>query len=199
MALNHMRFLYLCVMMSIKFWWVLIKKFIVYGLTDAISSVILYYATDPKDRDLHQKFKYDNHFELKGSKILSIIAAFMISLWIALAVIVVRTRANNVVISLCFWIIAIWTIILLTYIVELTLVKAKEQAMNTKNYYLKALFMLFHCPQITITTITLLVTITLLFIKNAVIAVLIMPGVIAACVCHTYNLLIEKEKEKLTK
>ena len=104
-------------MMSIKFWWVLIKKFIVYGLTDAISSVILYYATDPKDRDLHQKFKYDNHFELKGSKILSIIAAFMISLWIALAVIVVRIRANNVVISLCFWIIAIWTIILLTYIV----------------------------------------------------------------------------------
>lgn len=193
-TIKAVQWFYLCVMISIKFWWVLIKNFIVYGLTDAISSVILYYATDPKDRDLHQKFKYDNHFNLKGSKILSIVAAFMISLWIALAVLVIRTRARNIVISLCFWIIAAWTIILLTYIVELTLVKAVDQLDKAKDYYFRAMYMFLHYPQITITTIVLLIAITLLVIKNAVIAVLIMPGIIAACVCHIYTLLVEKEK-----
>lgn len=181
-------------MMSIKFWWVLLKNFIVYGLTDAISSVILYYATPKQDRDLHQKFKIDNHFNLKGSKILSLVATFLISLWIALAVLVVKTRATNILISVGFWVIAAWTLIYLTYIVELTLIKAKEKYKTDKDYYLRAVVMMLRSPQITLTILVLLVVMTLLFIKNAVIAVLIMPGAVAACICHIYELLAEKQR-----
>lgn len=193
-TIKAVEWFYLCVMMSIKFWWVLIKNFIVYGLTDAISSVVLYYATPPKDRDLHQKFKDDNHFTLKGSKILSLVATFLISLWIALAVLVVRTKASNTIISVGFWIIAAWTLIYLTYIVELTLVKAKENYQTDKEYYLRAVVMMVRNLQITSTILILLIVITLFFIKNAVIALLIMPGVIAACTCHVYDLLAEKQK-----
>lgn len=181
-------------MMSIKFWWVLLKNLIVYGLTDAIASITLYYATPKEDRDLHQKFKYDNHFSLKGSKLLSLIAAFLISLWIALAVLVVRTRATNVVISVSFWIVAIWTLLYITYIVELTLVKAEEQYRTDKEYYLRAVVLMLRNMQITLTIFVLLIVMTLFLIKNAVIAILIMPGMIAACVCHLYELLAEKQR-----
>lgn len=193
-TIKAVEWFYLCVMMSIKFWWVLLKNLIVYGLTDAIASIILYYATPKEDRDLHQKFKYDNHFSLKGSKLLSLIAAFLISLWIALAVLVVRTRATNVVIGVSFWIVAIWTLLYITYIVELTLVKAEEQYRTDKEYYLRAVVLMLRNMQITLTIFVLLIVMTLFLIKNAVIAILIMPGMIAACVCHLYELLAEKQR-----
>lgn len=193
-TIKAVEWFYLCVMMSIKFWWVLLKNLIVYGLTDAIASITLYYATPKEDRDLHQKFKYDNHFSLKGSKLLSLIAAFLISLWIALAVLVVRTRATNVVISVSFWIVAIWTLLYITYIVELTLVKAEEQYRTDKEYYLRAVVLMLRNMQITLTIFVLLIVMTLFLIKNAVIAILIMPGMIAACVCHLYELLAEKQR-----
>lgn len=181
-------------MMSIKFWWVLLRNFIVYGITDAIASVVLYYATPVRDRDLHQKFKVDNHFSLKGSKVLSLIATLLISLWIAFAILVVRTRAANILISICFWVFAIWSVLLLAYIIDLTLVKAKEKYETAREYYLRAIVLFMRCPQITLTNIVLLIVISLLFVKNAVIAVLIMPGVITACVCHIYIELADKEK-----
>lgn len=181
-------------MMSIKFWWVLIRNLIAYGLADAIASVILYYATPKEDRDLHQKFRNDNHFNLKGSKVLSLIATFLISLWIALAVLVVRTRAANIVISVSFWIVAIWTLLYITYIVELTLVKAEEKYQIDKEYYLRAVVLMLRNMQLTLTIVVLLIVMTLFFIKNAVIAVLIMPGIIAACVCRLYELLAEKQR-----
>lgn len=193
-TIKAVEWFYLCVMMSIKFWWVLIKNFIVYGIVDAIASIILYYATPVENRDLHQKLNVDNHFDLKNSKLFSLLATLLISCWIALAVLVVRTRAANPLTSVLFWVFAAWTILLLTYLVDLSLVKSKEKYSSYKDYYLRAVVLFLRCPQITLTTIFLLIAISLLFIKNAVIAVLIMPGVIAACVCHTYNLLEDREK-----
>lgn len=193
-TIKAVEWFYLCVMMSIKFWWVLIRNLIAYGLADAIASVILYYATPKEDRDLHQKFRNDNHFNLKGSKVLSLIATFLISLWIALAVLVVRTRAANIVISVSFWIVAIWTLLYITYIVELTLVKAEEKYQIDKEYYLRAVVLMLRNMQLTLTIVVLLIVMTLFFIKNAVIAVLIMPGIIAACVCRLYELLAEKQR-----
>ena len=66
--------------------------------------------------------------------------------------------------------------------------------MIDKEYYLRAVVLMLRNMQLTLTIVVLLIVMTLFFIKNAVIAVLIMPGIIAACVCRLYELLAEKQR-----
>lgn len=193
-VIKAVEWFYLCVMMSIKFWWVLIKNFIVYGIVNAISSIILYYASPKEEKDLHQKLNTDTKCNLEKSGVLSVVTTFLISMWIALAILVVKTRANNIIIAVGFWIFAAWSILMLTYIVNLGLVMAIESHDVSKDYYLRAIVYMIKFPQISIMTALLWIVMCLLIIKNAVIAVFIMPGLIAAIVCKTYRMIEEKNK-----
>lgn len=193
-VIKAVEWFYICVKMSVKFWWVLIRNFIAYGIAAAIYSIIRYYMTPNKDRDLHQSFKDDNKLSLKNSGFVSLIATFLISMWIAFTVLLIRTHSQNLIIAVGFWIFAIWSILMLVYLVDLSIVFITQESASVKSYYINAFVYLVRMPQITLTIIVLL-TLTCIFImKNAVIAVFIMPGIIAASVCRTYKLILEKEK-----
>ncbi|AZN76219.1 hypothetical protein CXB72_03285 [Lactobacillus acidophilus] len=193
-VIKAVEWFYLCVMMSIKFWWVLIKNYIVYGYAAAVYSIIRYYMTPNKDRDLHQKFKVDNKLPLKNSGLVSLITTFLISMWIAFMILLIQTHSQNLIIAVGFWVFAIWSVLMLAYLVDLSIVFITQKYDTARSYYIKAFVYLVRMPQITLTTIILLILTCIFIMKNAVIAVFIMPGIIVASVCKTYRLILEKDR-----
>lgn len=193
-VVNIVEKFYLCVLMSVKFWWVLIRNFIVYGLAAAINSIVLYYISPEENRDLHQKLKDDNKSDLKYSGLVSIIASFLISCWIACLVVIARTHSKNIILSVLFWIMAAWSIAMLTYLVELGIVKSTEEYSEAKYYYIRAFVYFIRVPQITSIVALLWIIMSVFVVKNAVIAIFIMPGLVAATAGKVYRLLLEKKE-----
>lgn len=193
-VINIVEKFYICVLMSVKFWWVLIKNFVVYGLAAATTSIVTYYITPEEDRDLHQKVNTDTKLNLKFSGIISIVATFLISCWIASLVMIAKTHSDNLFLIIFFWISAAWSIVILTYLIDLGLAKSTEEYNNDKFYYIKAAMYFLRTPQITLTVAVLWIVMSIFIVKNAVIAVFVMPGFIAGVTGKLYRLLNEKRE-----
>lgn len=98
------------------------------------------------------------------------------------------------VLSVTFWILAIWSILILTFLTELGIVATVNEFNDNKKYYLRSVALFIRCPQLTLTTMVLWVVTGLLIVKQPVIGVLVMPGLVMAVISSMYKKL---EKQQL--
>lgn len=179
-------------MMSIKFWWLIIRNFVICGMVAGIHGAMAYFASPKEEKDLHQKINSDVHFNLTNSQFLSAAAILLLSLcWTAGLLL---SRTPNMVLSVAFWILAIWSILILTFLTELGIVVTVNEFNDDKKYYLRSVILFIRCPQLTLTTMVLWVVTGLLIVKQPVIGVLVMPGLVMAVISSMYKKL---EKQQL--
>lgn len=182
----------MCVMMSVKFWWLIIRNFVICGIAAGIHGVMAYFASPKEEKDLHQKVNSDVHFKLNNVQFLS--AAVMLLLSLCWTAGILLRRTPNMVLSAAFWILAIWSILVLTYLTELGIVATVNEFNDDKKYYLRGIVLFIRCPQLTLTIMVLWVVTGLLIAKQPVIGVLVMPGLLMAVVSSMYKKL---EKQQL--
>lgn len=191
-VIRAVEYFYKCVMMSIKFWWLIIRNFVICGMAAGIHGAMAYFASPKEEKDLHQKINSDVHFNLTNSQFLSAAAILLLSLcWTAGLLL---SRTPNMVLSVAFWILAIWSILILTFLTELGIVVTVNEFNDDKNYYLRSVILFIRCPQLTLTTMVLWVVTGLLIVKQPVIGVLVMPGLVMAVISSMYKKL---EKQQL--
>lgn len=191
-VIRAVEYFYKWVMMSIKFWWLIIRNFVICGMAAGIHGAMAYFASPKEEKDLHQKINSDVHFNLTNSQFLSAAAILLLSLcWTAGLLL---SRTPNMVLSVAFWILAIWSILILTFLTELGIVVTVNEFNDDKKYYLRSVILFIRCPQLTLTTMVLWVVTGLLIVKQPVIGVLVMPGLVMAVISSMYKKL---EKQQL--
>lgn len=191
-VIRAVEYFYMCVMMSIKFWWLIVRNFIICGIAAGIHGAMAYFASPKEEKDLHQKVNSDVHFNLTNNQFLSAIAVLLLSLCWTAGLLLKRTP--NMVLSVAFWILAIWSILFLTFLTELGIVATVDKFNDDKKYYLRSVALFIRCPQLTLTTMVLWVVTGLLIVKQPVIGILVMPGLVMAVVSSVYKKL---EKQQL--
>lgn len=67
--------IYTWALMSVKFWWINIKNWIIYGLVNAMYACMLYFLSNEKD--LHQKLNDDTHITLKKASLMSAVSTIL--------------------------------------------------------------------------------------------------------------------------
>lgn len=191
-VIRAVEYFYMCVMMSIKFWWLIVRNFIICGIAAGIHGAMAYFASPKEEKDLHQKVNSDVHFDLTNSQFLSAVAILLLSLCWTAGLLLKKTP--NMVLSVAFWILAIWSILFLTFLTELGIVATVDKFNDDKKYYLRSVALFIRCPQLTLTTMVLWVVTGLLIVKQLVIGILVMPGLVMAVVSSMYKKL---EKQQL--
>lgn len=182
---------YMCVVMSIKFWWIMIRNFLLLGLAPSIYGAMSYFASPQEDRDLHQKINSDIHCSMPNVNVLSFVSFLLLSLW-ATVVILVR-RSPSMILSVAFWVLASWAILLLAFLTILGLILTVDNFTETKQFYLNSVKLFIRCPQLTLTVIVLWIITGLLIIKQPIIGLLIMPGLTMAITSNFYRKLAEHQ------
>lgn len=182
----------MCVMMSIKFWWLIIRNFVICGIATGIHGAMAYFASPKEEKDLHQKINSDVHFNLINANLLSAAAMLLISLCWTTGLLLKKT-SPSMVLSAAFWILAIWSVLVLAFLTELGLVVTVDKFNDDKKYYLRSVILFIRCPQLTLTAIVLWTITGLLITKQPVIGVLVMPGLVMAIVNNLYRKLADRQ------
>lgn len=182
----------MCVVMSIKFWWLILRNYIICGIATGIRGAMAYFASPKEDQDLHQKVNSDVHFDLINIRLLSAATTLLISLcWIA--GLLIRMGSSNMVLSTAFWILAIWSVLCLAFLTELGISTTVDKFSDDKQYYLRSVALFIRCPQLTLTCVVLWIINAILLIKQPVIGVLVMPGLIMAISSNLYKKLADHQ------
>lgn len=176
----------MCVMMSVKFWWLIIRNFVICGIAAGIHGVMAYFASPKEEKDLHQKINSDVHFNLINVQFLSAATMLLLSLCWTAGLLLKRT-SPSMVLSAAFWILAIWSVLVLTFLTILGIVTSVDKFNDDKKYYLRSVVLFIRCPQLTLTTMVLWVVTGLLIVKQPVIGVLVMPGLLMAIINNMYK------------
>lgn len=191
-VIRAVEYFYMCVMMSVKFWWLIVRNFIICGIATGIHGAIAYFASPKEEKDLHQKINSDVHFNLANINLLSATAILLISLCWTTGLLLKHTLPN-MVLSATFWILAIWSVLVLTFLTELGLVATINNFDNDKKYYLRSVVLFIRCPQLTLTTMVLWIITGVLLVKQPVIGILIMPGLVMAVISALYKKLSDQQ------
>lgn len=191
-VIRAVEYFYMCVMMSVKFWWLIVRNFIICGIATGIHGAIAYFASPKEEKDLHQKINSDVHFNLANINLLSATAILLISLCWTTGLLLKHTLPN-MVLSATFWILAIWSVLVLTFLTELGLVATINNFDNDKKYYLRSVVLFIRCPQLTLTTMVLWIITGVLLVKQPVIGILIMPGLVMAVISTLYKKLSDQQ------
>lgn len=173
-------------MMSIKFWWLIIRNFVICGIAAGIHGAMAYFASPKEEKDLHQKINSDVHFNLINVQFLSAATMLLLSLCWTAGLLLKRT-SPSMVLSAAFWILAIWSVLVLTFLTILGIVISVDKFNDDKKYYLRSVVLFIRCPQLTLTTMVLWVVTGLLIVKQPVIGVLVMPGLLMAIINNMYK------------
>lgn len=179
-------------MMSVKFWWLIVRNFIICGIATGIHGAIAYFASPKEEKDLYQKINSDVHFNLANINLLSATAILLISLCWTTGLLLKHTLPN-MVLSATFWILAIWSVLFLTFLTELGLVATINNFDNDKKYYLRSVVLFIRCPQLTLTTMVLWIITGVLLVKQPVIGILVMPGLVMAVISTLYKKLSDQQ------
>lgn len=183
---------YMCVVMSIKFWWLILRNFIICGIATGIRGGMTYFASPKEDRDLHQKINSDVHFNLINVNFLSAATTLLISLcWIV--GLLIKNSSSNTILSAFFWILAIWSVLCLAFLTELGISTTVDKFSDDKQYYLRGVALFIRCPQLTLTCVVLWILAAMLLIKQPVIGFLVMPGLIMAISSSLYKKLADHQ------
>lgn len=185
-VIKAVEYFYMCVMMSIKFWWLIIRNFVVCGIAAGIHGAMAYFASPKEEKDLHQKINSDVHFNLINVQFLSAATMLLLSLCWTAGLLLKRT-SPSMVLSAAFWILAIWSVLVLTFLTILGIVTSVDKFNDDKKYYLRSVVLFIRCPQLTLTTMVLWVVTGLLIVKQPVIGVLVMPGLLMAIINNMYK------------
>ena len=191
-VIRAVEYFYMCVMMSVKFWWLIVRNFIICGIATGIHGAIAYFASPKEEKDLYQKINSDVHFNLANIKLLSATAILLISLCWTTGLLLKHTLPN-MVLSATFWILAIWSVLFLTFLTELGLVATINNFDNDKKYYLRSVVLFIRCPQLTLTTMVLWIITGVLLVKQPVIGILVMPGLVMAVISTLYKKLSDQQ------
>lgn len=191
-VIKAVEYFYMCVMMSIKFWWLIIRNFVICGIATGIHGAMAYFASPKEEKDLHQKINSDVHFNLINANLLSAAAMLLISLCWTTGLLLKKT-SPSMVLSAAFWILAIWSVLVLAFLTELGLVVTVDKFNDDKKYYLRSVILFIRCPQLTLTAIVLWTITGLLITKQPVIGVLVMPGLVMAIVNNLYRKLADRQ------
>lgn len=191
-VIRAVEYFYMCVMMSVKFWWLIVRNFIICGIATGIHGAIAYFASPKEEKDLHQKINSDVHFNLANINLLSATAILLISLCWTTGLLLKHTLPN-MVLSATFWILAIWSVLVLTFLTELGLVATINNFDNDKKYYLRSVVLFIRCPQLTLTTMVLWIITGVLLVKQPVIGILVMPGLVMAVISTLYKKLSDQQ------
>lgn len=182
----------MCVVMSIKFWWLILRNFIICGIATGIRGGMTYFASPKEDRDLHQKINSDVHFNLINVNFLSAATTLLISLcWIV--GLLIKNSSSNTILSAFFWILAIWSVLCLAFLTELGISTTVDKFSDDKQYYLRGVALFIRCPQLTLTCVVLWILAAMLLIKQPVIGFLVMPGLIMAISSSLYKKLADHQ------
>lgn len=185
-VIKAVEYFYMCVMMSIKFWWLIIRNFVICGIAAGIHGAMAYFASPKEEKDLHQKINSDVHFNLINVQFLSAATILLLSLCWTAGLLLKRT-SPSMVLSAAFWILAIWSVLVLTFLTILGIVTSVDKFNDDKKYYLRSVVLFIRCPQLTLTTMVLWVVTGLLIVKQPVIGVLVMPGLLMAIINNMYK------------
>lgn len=185
-VIKAVEYFYMCVMMSIKFWWLIIRNFVICGIAAGIHGAMAYFASPKEEKDLHQKINSDVHFNLINVQFLSAATMLLLSLCWTAGLLLKRT-SPSMVLSAAFWILAIWSVLVLTFLTILGIVTSVDKFNDDKKYYLRSVVLFIRCPQLTLTTMVLWVVTGLLIVKQPVIGVLVMPGLLMAIINNMYK------------
>lgn len=185
-VIKAVEYFYMCVMMSIKFWWLIIRNFVICGIAAGIHGAMAYFASPKEEKDLHQKINSDVHFNLINVQFLSAATMLLLSLCWTAGLLLKRT-SPSMVLSAAFWILAIWSVLVLTFLTILGIVTLVDKFNDDKKYYLRSVVLFIRCPQLTLTTMVLWVVTGLLIVKQPVIGVLVMPGLLMAIINNMYK------------
>lgn len=185
-VIKAVEYFYMCVMMSIKFWWLIIRNFVICGIAAGIHGAMAYFASPKEEKDLHQKINSDVHFNLINVQFLSAATMLLLSLCWTAGLLLKRTSLS-MVLSAAFWILAIWSVLVLTFLTILGIVTSVDKFNDDKKYYLRSVVLFIRCPQLTLTTMVLWVVTGLLIVKQPVIGVLVMPGLLMAIINNMYK------------
>lgn len=191
-VIRAVEYFYMCVMMSVKFWWLIVRNFIICGIATGIHGAIAYFASPKEEKDLYQKINSDVHFNLANINLLSATAILLISLCWTTGLLLKHTLPN-MVLSATFWILAIWSVLFLTFLTELGLVATINNFDNDKKYYLRSVVLFIRCPQLTLTTMVLWIITGVLLVKQPVIGILVMPGLVMAVISTLYKKLSDQQ------
>lgn len=191
-VIKAVEYFYMCVMMSIKFWWLIIRNFVICGMAVGIHGAMAYFASPKEEKDLHQKINSDVHFDLTNASLLSAAATLLLSLcWTA--GLLLKHTSPSMVLSAAFWILAIWSVLVLTFLTILGLTVTVDKFNDDKKYYLRSVVLFIRCPQLTLSAMVLWVATGLLIVKQPVIGVLVMPGLVMAIVDNLYRKLADRQ------
>ena len=185
-VIKAVEYFYMCVMMSIKFWWLIIRNFVICGIAAGIHGAMAYFASPKEEKDLHQKINSDVHFNLINVQFLSAATMLLLSLCWTAGLLLKRT-SPSMVLSAAFWILAIWSVLVLTFLTILGIVTSVDKFNDDKKYYLRSVVLFIRCPQLTLTTMVLWVVTGLLIVKQPVIGVLVMPGLLMTIINNMYK------------
>ena len=185
-VIKAVEYFYMCVMMSIKFWWLIIRNFLICGIAAGIHRAMAYFPSPKEEKDLHQKINSDVHFNLINVQFLSAATMLLLSLcWTA--GLLLKRSSPSMVLSAAFWILAYWSVLVLSFLTILGIVTSVDKFNDDKKYYLRSVVLFIRCPQLTLTTMVLWVVTGLLIVKQPVIGVLVMPGLLMAIINNMYK------------
>lgn len=169
----------------------MIRNFLLLGLAPSIHGAMSYFTSPQEDRDLHQKINSDIHCGLPNVNVLSFVSFLLLSLWATVGILV--RRSPNMILSVAFWVLASWAILLLAFLTILGLILTVDNFTETKQFYLNSVKLFIRCPQLTLTVIVLWIITGLLIIKQPIIGLLIMPGLTMAITSNFYRKLAEHQ------
>ncbi len=130
------------------------------------------------------------------SKIISFSISLIFIAWLCTYIFLLKNVNNNhFVISFIFWILSIWLILLGVYISMLGLVWATKHYDKDVEYYAQAFADVFRKPQLSLTALTFWLIIYLIGIRNPILLLLFLPGLLIMVETGIYKKLKERKAE----
>lgn len=187
---------YECVRLTLMTWWIFIKNFLVYGLIDT-SCLLTSYMLQPEDkRDSIKVYLESTKVNLKYRKIVSFIISVMFITWLCTYILLLRNKKISSVISFIFWILSIWLVLLGVYVSILGLTWSTNTYKNAIEYYAQAFANFFREPLISLTCLTFWLLIYLISVRNPILLIFVLPGLLIMVKTGMYKKLQERKDEK---
>lgn len=185
---------YEAVRLTIMTWWIFIKNILFYGLIDVTCYLTSYMIQPVNKRDSIRNYLRRTKVNLKYRKIVSFIASILFIIWFCLYLYIWRYKTSSLPISMAFWIVSAWLIIIGVYTSMLGIVWSTNHFENDVQYYAETFVEILKNPLITLISLTFWLAIYLLGIRNIVVLLLILPGLLIEVKTGVYKKIEEKKK-----
>lgn len=186
---------YECVRLTLMTWWIFIKNFLVYGLLDASCLLTSYMMQKENKRDSIKVYLENTKIDLKNRKVISFIISILFIFWFCIYIVLLKNRQISPIISFVFWILGIWLILIGVYVSMLGLTWATNNYQSDVDYYAQAFANIFKEPLISLTALTFWLMFYLISIRNPILLIFVLPGLLIMVKVGIYKKLQEREEK----